>query len=122
MENIPEASYNSGVYMGNVCQGGHCPIPVHPTTSNMLQNNLTSANPPPGANVHYPGTVRLGNNTMDLPNISAYKGTELNNGSFNIQCAGGNEYMDIVNPKTGKLVSIFSRLGKQILKNYIRLL
>jgi hypothetical protein len=54
----------------------------------MVNNNLNSSNPPPGANVQYQGTDRLGNNSMLMPGVNQYTGTQLNPGPFNIQCTG----------------------------------
>ena len=63
-------------------------FPVTPTVSNMVNNNLNSSNPPPEATVQYPGTDRLGNNSMLMPGVNQYTGTQLNPGPFNIQCTG----------------------------------
>ena len=96
---------------------------------NMINVNLISANPPPGANVHYMGTDRLGNASLSMPGINDYVGTKLNHGPHNIQCAGGkkskskfNSYFYIVNPETGRKVSINGKTGQKVLKNYLKIL
>ena len=45
-------------------------FPTEPSTGNLINNNLKSANPPPQANFHYPSANhRLGNNEPILPGI-----------------------------------------------------
>lgn len=44
-------------------------IPVKPDVTYMLTQNLQSANPPPGVSMHYIGTNRPGNNTVEMPNV-----------------------------------------------------
>lgn len=102
------------------CNGPWCSIPVKPNVSNMINNNLKSANPPPGALTQYPGTDRLGNNTMLMPGVKSYIGTDLNNGPFNIKCTGqqGGAYSKIYCPKSNKFVSIFSKTGQMAIQNY----
>ena len=88
---VPGPSFNGAVTIGEACNGPWCSVPVTPTTTNMTNQNLLSANPPPGANVQYPGTDRLGNNWFAMPGVSEYVGTQLNPGPFNIQCTGGQQ-------------------------------
>lgn len=83
------------------CNGPHCTIPVKPEVSNMINNNLKSANPPPGSLTQYPGTDRIGNNSMEMPGVSNYIGTPLNNGSFNIKCTGQKGGVLISEPCSG---------------------
>ena len=105
-------------------------MPVEPTATNMINNNLNSANPPPGANVHYPGTDRLGNSSLLMPAINDYVGTKLNHGPHRIQCAGGKNtligdlasYFYIVNPESGRKVNIYGKIGKKVLMNYLNLI
>lgn len=123
---------NGGLNIGEVCSGPHCAIPVEPLTANLIHNNLNSANPPPNANIHYPGTLRQGNNYLDMPGIIQYQGTNNNPGPFNIQVAAGKKdgcmcdnqeggaYNYIRNPLTNRKVNINSALGKKIINNYIR--
>ena len=76
-----------------------------------------------------------------MPGIKSYVGTKLNHGPHNIQCAGGysqsegwteekigftgdagqfgGAYLYITNPDTNRRVSIFGKIGKRVLKNYI---
>ena len=134
---VPGPSFNGAVTIGEPCIGGHCSMPVEPTTTNMINVNLISANPHPGANVHYMGTDRLGNASLSMPGINDYVGTKLNHGPHNIQCAGGNKqkkkskskskskfnsYFYIVNPETGRKVSINGKTGQKVLKKYLKIL
>jgi hypothetical protein len=82
----PQPQYQGGIYTGPQAYGPWGFIPVTPTTSNMIHNNLRSANPPPGATVQYPGTNRLGNNFSAMPGVSWYNNTtEMNPGQFRIK-------------------------------------
>lgn len=80
-QGIPPRALNGGLFTGepfakNAPWGN---VPVIPDVSYMTQFNLRSANPPPGAVFHYPGTVRPGNNEPDMPGIER-------NNIFNQQC------------------------------------
>ena len=127
---VPGPSFNGAVTIGETCIGTHCAMPVEPTATNMINNNLNSANPPPGANVHYPGTDRLGNSSLLMPAINDYVGTKLNHGPHRIQCAGGKNnligdlasYFYIVNPESGRKVNIYGKIGKKVLMNYLNLI
>ena len=56
------------------------------TATNFMMNNLTSANPPPQAQLHYPGNIRLGNNYISMPGVYWYTDVHpKNNGPFNIK-------------------------------------
>ena len=124
---LPGPSYNGAVTIGEPCQGGHCSLPVTPSDSNLIHNNLRSANPPPGATVNYPGTNRLGNNSLKMPGIDNYTGTESNPGPFNIKCAsfqcGGdrdsNPFQYIIHPLTRKRYDVTSRKGIHLLNKYL---
>ena len=87
----------------------------------MIHNNLLSADPPPGGNINYPGTDRLGNNSIEMPGIQDYAGTENNPGPFDIQCGAGNNdvFQYISHPKTRKKYHISSKMGKRIINNYL---
>ena len=118
---VPGPSYNGAVTIGEPCQGGHCSIHVTPTVNNLINNNLKSANPPPGATINYPGTNRLGNNHIEMSGIQSYSGTENNPGPFNIQCgAGYSPFQYITDPNTFKQYNIRSKKGHKILTNYLR--
>lgn len=85
-EQIPPPPPNGGLYGGPVCLKPWMPIPVTPTTTNLIQNNLRSANPPPGATEQYVGTNRKGNNYVGMPGVYWYnKTSSLNYGPFNIK-------------------------------------
>ena len=61
-----------------------------------------------------------------MPGVDQYTGTTLNHGPFNILStggailSGGGYYSKIVNPKTGRKVSIFGKLGQRVLGNYLK--
>ena len=87
---IVPPSYNGGLYTGVPFSGPWGNIPVYPTTTNMINNNLKSANPPPGADVAYPGTERLGNNYQAMPGVGDYQSTsKVNWGPHKINCTKG---------------------------------
>lgn len=44
-------------------------VPVIPDVSFLIHQNLMSAQPPPGANIQYPGSFRPGNNAQAMPGI-----------------------------------------------------
>ena len=82
----PLPQYQAGIYTGPQAYGPWGFIPVTPTTSNMINNNLKSASPPPGATVQYPGTNRLGNNFSSMPGIDWYNNTtDMNPGPYRIK-------------------------------------
>lgn len=117
---IPDSSYNSAITIGEPCKGIHCALPVDSTTTNYINNNLKSAKTPQNALNQYQGTNRLGNSNLDMPGVDTYVGTTLNHGPFNILTTGGGSYyLKIVNPDTGRKVSIFGKLGQKILSNYL---
>lgn len=63
---------NGGLYTGTSFEQGASwgTVPVIPDTGVMMYNTLTTANPPPQAQYHYPGANdRPGNNTPVLPGI-----------------------------------------------------
>ena len=83
---IPPPAPNGGLYGGPECLKPWMPIPVTPTTTNLIQNNLRSANPPPGATEQYIGTTRKGNNYIAMPGVYWYnKASSTNPGPFNIK-------------------------------------
>lgn len=83
----PPPQYNAGLYTGPQFNGPWGAIPVTPTTTNMINNNLASANPPPGALTQYPGNNRLGNNWIGMTGVDNYiSSSEVNFGPFEINC------------------------------------
>ena len=56
---MPPAPRHGGLYSGLPSNNPWNSIPVTATMINMIQNNLRSANPPPGATEQYVGTERL---------------------------------------------------------------
>merc|ERR1711907_187666 len=93
----PPPSYNGGLYGASIGQdpltangpqfnGPWGNIPVTPTTTNMVNKNLVSAEPPPGATEQYIGTNRQGNNFTAMPGINWYNTTNASNpGPFNLK-------------------------------------
>lgn len=84
----PPPSKNGGLYTGPEPpkNAPWAAIPVVPDVDYMIHENLTSANPPPGAIYQYPGNIRPGNNFQTFPGLSKYVGTQ-NFGPFNFMCA-----------------------------------
>ena len=68
----PEPMPNGGIFGGAQAVGPYASIPVTPTTTNLINKNLRSANPPPGAIQQAVGTIRLGNNYMSMPDVMWY--------------------------------------------------
>ena len=67
-------------------QLGYASIHVIPTATNMIHNNLRSANPPPGAIHQYPGTNRDRNNYIPMPGVFWYNDTHhVNQGPYSIK-------------------------------------
>ena len=68
------------------------------------------------------GIPRLGNNTIPQKGIEVYSGTKTNPGPFTMKCdsqTGGSGYSMIVNPETGRRVSIYGKIGQAVLKKYV---
>ena len=96
----PPAPVNGGLYSGEAAKGPWGSIPVTPTTSNYINNNLKSANPPPGATEQYPGNPRLGNNHQGMNGVKWYSDTlESNQGPFALKCTGGKKSKSKVSRK-----------------------
>ena len=68
-ERAPPQVPNAGLFGGPQAMGDYASIHVIPTATNMINNNLRSANPPPGATEQYPGTNRDGNNYVPMPGV-----------------------------------------------------
>ncbi len=73
---MPPVPAHGGLYGGPVTNNPWNSIPVTPTATNLIQNNLRSANPPPGATEQYIGTPRLGNNYEPMPGVYWYNPDE----------------------------------------------
>jgi hypothetical protein len=85
-EPAPPPVPNGGLFGGPQAVGEYASIHVTPTTTNMINNNLRSANPPPGAIHQYPGTNRDRNNYMAKPGVCWYNDTHpVNKGPFSIK-------------------------------------
>lgn len=79
----PESPPNGGLFGGPQAVGPYASIPVVPTATNMINKNLRSANPPPGATQQYPGTNRYGNNYIPMPGVYWYNDTHpINKGPY----------------------------------------
>ena len=82
----PEHVPNGGLFGGPQAVGPYASIPVTPTTTNLINKNLRSANPPPGATEQYPGTNRDGNNYVPMPGVYWYNDTHpVNYGPYAIK-------------------------------------
>jgi hypothetical protein len=63
---------NGGLYGGKQSTKPWASIHVDINENNLMQNNLKSANPPPGATDQYVGNNRLGNNYTIMENVKWY--------------------------------------------------
>jgi hypothetical protein len=65
----PPPAKNGGLYTGESFAPGapYRNFPAQPDASFLVQANLMSAGPPPGATTQPPGTIRPGNNDFDYP-------------------------------------------------------
>lgn len=83
---MPPPPYNAGLYTGKPFGGAWGNLPVTPTATAYTNQNLRSANPPPGATVNYPtgATHRPGNSYSAMVGVNHYaKG---GTGPNTIQC------------------------------------
>jgi hypothetical protein len=69
---IPPALPNGGLFMPPQSTMPWANIPVIPSDTNLIHNNLRSANPPPGATQQYVSTDRLGNNYAPMIGVYWY--------------------------------------------------
>jgi serine/threonine protein kinase len=102
--NIPKPDVAAGLYTQQF-KGPWGNINVTPTTTEYINNNLLSANPPPGATTQYPGTIRQGNNYDTYVGVNDYVGTAKNSGPFTIKTtskAGGKKKKKKKSPKRKK--------------------
>tara|TARA_B110000238_G_C15839147_1_gene316131 strand:+ start:182 stop:544 length:363 start_codon:yes stop_codon:yes gene_type:complete len=82
---MPPPVKNGGLYGGKQSNKPWMPIPVTPTATNYIHNNLRSANPPPGAMEQYVGNIRLGNNYTAKPGIKWYVPSKSSCGPYSMQ-------------------------------------
>ena len=83
---VPKSAPNGGLFGGEQAVGPYASIHVVPTTTNMINRNLLSANPPPGAEKQYPGTNRSNNNYVPMPGVYWYNDTHpVNKGPFSMK-------------------------------------
>jgi len=66
---------NGELYGGPQTNRAWGSIHVIPTATNYINNNLHSANPPPGATIQYVSNDRFGNNYSPMPGIQWYNPT-----------------------------------------------
>ena len=90
-ERAPPQVPNAGLFGGPQAMGEYASIHVIPTATNMINNNLRSADPPPGATEQYPGTNRLGNNYLPMPGVYWYSDTHpVNKGPYSVKVTDQN--------------------------------
>jgi len=82
---MPPVPRHGGLFSGEETKNPWNAIPVTPTMTNYIQNNLRSANPPPGATEQYVGGERLGNNYAPMPGTYWYNPTDHMNGKFRMK-------------------------------------
>jgi len=68
-EALPPSPVNGGLFSGPQAIGPYASIPVPPSGTYYIHENLKSANPPPGATTHYIGYNRSTNNYLPMPGI-----------------------------------------------------
>lgn len=82
---MPSAPLHGGLFTGPETKNPWNAIPVTATMTNYIQNNLRSANPPPGATEQYIGTERLGNNYAPMPGTYWYNPIGIQQGKYAIK-------------------------------------
>lgn len=80
----PPAPRNGGLYTGPPAYGPWASIPVTPTTSEYINNNLRSASGTPDSFNQYPNTNRPGNNFSSMPGVSNF--AKQGHGPHRIHC------------------------------------
>ena len=82
----PISPNNGGLFGGDQAVGPYASIPIIPTATNMINKNLLSAGPPPGATEQYIGTNRSSNNYIPMPGVYWYNDTHsINKGPYSIK-------------------------------------
>jgi len=82
---MPPVPVHGGLFNAPETRNSWNAIPVTPTMTNFIQNNLRSANPPPGATEQYIGTHRLGNNYVSMPGVYWYNPTGDKQGQYRMK-------------------------------------
>ncbi len=81
---------NAGIFSGEQATGPWGSIKVEPTTTNYINNNLKSADPPLQALTQYPGTDRGGNNTQEMTGVVDYTNNQgMNIGPYQMKAISG---------------------------------
>lgn len=83
-EMAPPSPRNGGLYTGPQASGPWASIPVVPTTSEYIHNNLRSASGTPDSFTQYPNTNRPGNNFSSMPGVSNF--AKQGHGPHRIHC------------------------------------
>ena len=83
-EMAPPSPPNGGLYTGPPASGPWASIPVTPTTSEYIYNNLRSASGTPNSFTQYPNTNRPGNNFSSMPGVSNF--AKQGHGPHRIHC------------------------------------
>ena len=83
---MPNSPPNGGLYGGPQTEREWGSIAVTPTSTNLIHNNLISANPPQGSTTQYINGDRFGNNYSPMPEVKWYNPTSQNlDGMFHIK-------------------------------------
>lgn len=69
---LPPAQLHGGLYNSTSTNKPWHSIYVKPDVTYMINTNLQSANPPPGATHQFIGTNRPGNSSVNMPNVYKY--------------------------------------------------
>ena len=82
----PKASLNGGLYTGQPFSPAapYRNFPTPPDSVSLISKNLSSANPPPGAQQQFPDVFRPGNN---LPVVSEKMGLKKYGDQYAIMCS-----------------------------------
>lgn len=83
----PKPRLNGGHYTGEEFKqdAKYGTVPVIADVDYLMYENLKSANGPDEARFHYPGEVRAGNNTQEMPGLVKYSN------HHNIKCVSNKE-------------------------------
>jgi hypothetical protein len=81
---MPAAPVHGGLYNATPSNNPWNSIPVTATMTNYIQNNLRSANPPPGATEQYIQSNRLGNSYGPQPGVYRFNPSGPMKGKYNM--------------------------------------